>query len=301
MKMQIPTLEELKADLQNALVINSEGLFLLAGGKLGGGLAANYLGVDDIQDLPSDLFTAESHFQMIDVSRHYIWTCIEKLHHTLDARIFAETPGAIEIEELEQEYLVFLELFLSSIPNVALGGWDGTSVRSGHLMTLFKLSSAWFRLGSDIHSALKGDWEERELQVSDLAILGGISERSIRNQIGKNKPIRSDDIEGKITRKPLEGRAFVAPNLFDALDWLQKRESFNINQLSHAFIMSRVESAPKKSDKARSLLIAWMVNNGTIKGLANQQTVSIDDLKAVSDGKANTRGTNAIKSAWNIP
>ncbi len=288
--MEIPSLYELKTAFRNALVVNAETLYLLSGMEgLGRELATLYLG-RPVDDLPSDEYLANSSLQAIDIDRHAIWQKIAGLHHMLDERRMAMRSGTIDAEFIQQEMLHFLELFLASIPNVALGAWDGTGVRAGCLASLFELASAWLRLAEDIDDALAGASGFINLRPADLALLGGMNERSMRNLIGPNNRIRTlQGSKGSAARKSkssVQSRAFVAVNLVDALDWLGSRKGFAIEPLTPKFIVEHVGEIQDPKVRARAAVISLLTSHRTLKDASILESIPEADLRAAGDSKA---------------
>jgi hypothetical protein len=288
--MEIPSLFELKTAFRNALVVNAETLYLLSGTEgLGRELATLYLG-RDVDGLPSDEYLADSSLRVIDIDRHAIWQVIAGLHRMLDERRMAMTSGTIDVDDIRNDMLNFLELFLASIPNVALGAWDGTGVRAGCLASLFELASAWLRLGEDIEEALSGDSSFINLRPADLALLGNMNERSLRNLVGPKNRIRTHEgskaSAARKSKSSVQSRAFVAVDLVDALDWLGSRKGFAIEPLSPKFVVDRVREIEDPKVRARAVLISLLVAHGTLSDVSMLESIPEADLRAAGDGKA---------------
>ncbi|PXW73723.1 hypothetical protein C7451_1098 [Blastomonas natatoria] len=288
--MDIPSLFDLKTAFRNALVVNAETLFVLHGENgLGAELATLYLG-RTVDCLPSDEYLGTSTLQAIDLDRHHVWHRIAGLHRMLDERRMSSSPGTINTDDIGLEMLVHLEMFLATIPHIALGAYDGTSVRSGCLRRLFELASAWHRLAEDISDALSGHAGLMNLRPADLALLGSMNERSLRNLVGPKNRIRTLQADKKAAsrkgKSSVQSRAFVAVDLIDALDWLGSRKGFAIEPLKPAFVVEHVSGIEDPRKRARAALVALLVAHGELRYVSANESLSEKDLRAAGDGKA---------------
>lgn len=294
--MQTPSIFQLKSDLRKALVVKAEDLMLLVRGELGIKLATEYLGAPlPGGGLPSDVYQFDDDMALIDLDRHAISSVVIALHAMLEERRFDYTAGSCDPVSMRADYLDFLELMLATIPNVALGAWDGTHVRVGSLRKLYDLASAWLNLGEDIRDALFGQHTVGMLSIPDVALIGNLAERTFRNLVGPSGKIAT--VERRIGKqKVLAGRSFVSVNLIDTLDWLRSRSGFGMAALDYAFIASCQEEIGDPKPLAKSGLVALLVNMGSLDTISRRLNLPEKDLRDVGAGRASERACESIAS-----
>ena len=285
--MQIPTNSEIDQNLRQALVVKAEELLLMAGGEVGSALAEAMTGAKLDGELPSDFFVDDAQFNAINIEKLEIRSHFESLRTLLVNRSLAADAsyGSIDSDHIEQEHLEFIELFLSSLPNIALGGRDWTGCRNGPIRDLLSLGRAWHRLTCVIDDGTNGDFDLEWLTATDLALIAGIEVRSIRNMVGPNKMLRSFEKYQK-RKTDLGSRGFAAINRFDALTWLNERKGFHFADMKQGFWANRLEKVEDEMSRGRAALLAWLAMNNPRQHLAVTLGVDDDHLRDLGDGQA---------------
>jgi hypothetical protein len=283
--MKVPNLTRLERNLRETLVLKAEELSIIAGSEVGAQLVSALTGLNDVHGLPTDWFAAENELELIDIDRLAITACIRDLHARLETHSLGMSvdDGRISCEEIEQDDLDPIELYLSSLPDVALAAYDWTGCRNGAVKELFLLGRAWKHLIEALDYGSKGDFDFEPLTVSDVALLAGIEERSLRNKVGKNGPLRSVD-QYRERKSPVSQRGFVAIDRFDAIDWLLSRKGFELGRIRPGLVASRLERISDPIVKGRAALMSAMALGKNFEIVAAETGISTELLKALGDG-----------------
>lgn len=285
----LPDLLAVHANLRSAIVLKAEDLYLTVGGDLGFELARRLTGVSMPEGLPSDVFS-EALIEEIAIERWAITGHVNWLVEMLATRGFGYRPGdgALDSDFMQQEHIDFLELFLATLPGIALGGVDWTAARAGALRDLLRLATAWQRLAQVVDTGLGGDFEVEELGVGDLALIAGVEVRSMRNLVGPNRSIRTVEIS-RVPRSPVSARAFASVNRVDALAWLRERKGFWLAPLRPGLISKRLTEIDDPKTQYRAAVLASLITGPSLRQLAATLKVSETELKQLGDGIGNTR------------
>lgn len=283
--MDIPSIEALEHNLRETLVLKAEELAVLAGGEVGARLVAELTGVNDVGGVPTDWFASEGQLIRIDLDRLAITTSVRDLHDRLNARALGIRVGDgwLSSDEIEQEALDPIEQFLSSLSHIALAAYDWTSSRNGALKQLLHLGKAWHHLIEALDAGSQGDFSSEPLTVTDVANLAGIEERTLRNRVGKNGPLRSVE-QYRQRKSAVSHRGFVAINRFDAIDWLLSRRGFTLGNLRPGLLASRLEQISEPATRARAALISGMALGQRLERIANETGCATTDVKLLADG-----------------
>ena len=172
--------------------------------------------------------------------------------------------------------LDFLEHFLSTLPDVALGGLDLTAARNGEVRRIYELAYAWLNLIETIEGAFYGETES-SLTVGDLALLSGLDTRTIRNRCGPDKLIRTSAARTSQDRNSASP-AFVHLHALDAVDWLRSRKDFHVSAVDPGWITQRLANA-NPANSTRGLLMASIVNLGPLASLAPAFDFTVEDAR----------------------
>nr|WP_166179174.1 hypothetical protein [Altererythrobacter segetis] len=302
--MQIPDRQSLEANLREAVVLKAEELLLTGGGTVGRALAELLSGVESGGGLPTDEFGDAEALATIDPSRLEISSKIWKLCELLEARSLSGRPadGRVDSDAIEQDYLDFIELFLASLPDIALGGEDWTSCRNGAVRQLLLVGKAWHHLQSAIDEGTSGDFSTEQLTAFDVSLLAGIGERTTRNLVGPNKQLRS--IEHKKQRKSsIDPRGFVAVNRIDALSWLRDRTDFRIASVRPGLFAERLGRIPDDIDRDRGAYLAALAIGKRTSELADEVGLPASDLRALASGHPSRSSVRRISDhviAWDL-
>jgi len=276
--------EQIDHDLRVALTLKADDLWFTVGGKLGRQLQADFLGTGAIDGLAGEAFD-EAGLRDIDLTRFEIAAQFSELARTVATRERGPKAGVPDTEEQRHYNLDFVEHFLSTLPSVALGGEDATSVRFGILKDIYLTSLAWFDLVDAIANVF---WDEPEpdlflLELSELARLSGRDLRTIRNQAGPTKPLRTTAERQLRKDRSIKDAAFVTVHTFDAVDWLRRR-SFDFQPISPEWAHKQIAAASKPATRARSLLMLALVNSGARPLISSTLACSDERLRNLEDG-----------------
>lgn len=262
---------DIEIDLRTALALKSDDIYFTLGGAEGRRLRAEYLGVEVFEGLASDIFAELSELLHIDLGRFEIASHIQALNEMISTGSLGlgERLGTPDPDTVRQHALDFVEHFLLSLPAVALGGLDSTSVRNGCLRRFYDCCSAWADLLVAIEVIFADDPDLYRLKVSDLALLSGVEVRSMRNRVGPDKLIRTSG-QRSHRENALGEASFVGVNTFDALDWLTARRDFQINQLSVSWALQRMKEATQRETLGRAVIVTALINVGPLSAIAHR-------------------------------
>lgn len=262
--MDIPPLEQVEMNLRHCLLLKADDLYFTLGEGDGETLRNDFLGFP-VEGL-ADENLSDDDIASIDLGRFAITRRIRSLHAMLDGRrLSLDHESRPDVEGSKNDALDFLEHFLSTLPDVALGGLDLTWARNGEVRQLYNLAYAWLNLIETIESGFDGDIES-SLAVNDLALLSGLDTRTLRNRCGPGKLIRTSATRASQERRSAS-RAFVRLHALDALDWLRGRKDFAISKIDPAWMARRIADA-EAAGVSRGLLVASIVNLGALSEFA---------------------------------
>lgn len=285
--MNIPDLNATVANMKNCLLLKADDLYFTIGGAEGERFRNEFMGIE-IEGLADENVGDEDRAR-IDLTRFGIWRRVVDLHEMLTRRALSVgNPNIPDSEDARHDALEFLEHFLSTLPNVAMGGWDMTGEARGQVRDVYILSHAWLDLVDAIGGAFNGD-DDCQLTISDLSHLTGLDRRTVHNRCGRNKEIRTS-----VERFALKGRqavepAFVRVHPFDAIAWLCGRPSFTIQSIDRDWMLKRFadidewDSANAAATQTRAALIAALVNGSKLTDLASRLGVTPDDCRGWYD------------------
>lgn len=283
--MRLPSKQELKQNIRSTLVVQAEVLYLGVGGELGQVLASKILGVPVGEGtLPTDMF-GDDNIDEIPIEHLSIYQCVMGLRELLEMRSLGYGPKseALDSDYIEQEYLNLLELHLSALPEMTFGGYNWGSCARGPLRELLLAGKAWHHLATMIDQGTQGEFEPEALTPTDLSIISDLELRSLRNQVGPSKKLRS--VERYQPRKTQVGeRGYAAINRFDALDWLVQRKGFAFAPVEKRLFANRLETLDNPINQARAALIVALIRGKTFTALAQDLDVQEEVLRELGDG-----------------
>lgn len=285
--MRLPSIDLLMANIREALVVKAEELSLMAGGARGEQLIELVTGVPGVSQLPTDWFADQTALEQIDPHRHEITRRVLELRTLLLARSCGGKPddGALDSDLMDQEYVQHIELFLSSLPEMMLGGQDWSGCRNGAVHDLLITGRAWQRLLASIDEGTKGEFGIEYLTATDLALVAGIDVRTMRNQVGPSRALRTI-AQYREKRTSVQDRGFAAINRFDAVPWLFGRKDFRIASLKPGLFANRLSDIDDDLARGRSALLAAFVLGMRPDGLAKAMNAGPDAITALGDGVA---------------
>lgn len=261
--MHLPLIEEVYSNLRKCLLLKADDLYFTMAGPDKDTLRNSFLGVD-VEGLADENLT-EAEVASIDLRRFEIANNVRQLHEMLIGHRLSLGSDHVPDVEDATHTLEFLEHFLSTLPNVALGGYDHTSARNGEIRKIYDLTYAWLNLVETIIAAFDGKTEST-LVVNDLALLSGLDTRTLRNRCGPGKLIRTTAKRASQDRS-IASPAFVNLHALDAVDWLKSRKNFKISRIDPNWLAKRLSTAAPM-EVTRGLLIAAIVNLGPLSRLA---------------------------------
>ncbi|MBX7540303.1 hypothetical protein [Qipengyuania sphaerica] len=262
--MEIPSLDETDANLRDCLLLKADDLHFTLANPLGERLRNEFLGVT-VEGLADENLSPEQ-VASIDLSRFAIADTVHRLHSMLEERqLSLLSIGQPDADYARQDALDFLEHFLSTLPDVALGGVDLTAAGYGSVRRIYNLAFAWINLVETIEEAFEGQTESA-LAVTDLALLSGLDQRTVRNRCGPKKEIRTSSNRSSRDRASASP-AFVRLHSLDAVNWLKERKTFRIDAIDSAWISRRLDGL-NGAQTTRGLLLASVVNTGPLASLA---------------------------------
>ncbi|VWX57301.1 hypothetical protein [Sphingorhabdus sp. 109] len=268
--MDIPTLDNVETNLRHCLLLKADDLYFTLAEPHGHAMRNDFLGLT-VEGLAEENLS-ENDIASIDLGRFAVAEKIRGLHMMLeDRRLSLDNEHLPDVEFDRNDALDFLEHFLSTLPNVALGGIDFTSARNGEVRKVYNLAYAWLNLIETIEGAFYGETEST-LAVNDLALLTELDTRTVRNRCGPGKIIRTSTTRAAQQR----GRAspaFVFLHSLDAIDWLRSRKDFVISTIDPAWLARQLHDA-NPANATRGLLVASVVNLGALSKIAPAHNVT---------------------------
>lgn len=269
--MKLPKLVAVQANLKDCLLLKADDLFFTLGAPDGFRLRNEFIGID-INGLADEHVSPED-LERVDLSRFEIYRRVRLLHEMLEGRCLSVGDKNIpDAEVARQDGLEFLEYFLSTLPTVAMGGYDMTSAARREVRDVYAHAYAWLNLIDAICNAFYGD-TSCELTVADLSLLSGLDRRTVQNCCGPANEIRTTvGRQAKKERKSVDP-AFVTVDPFDAIAWLCSRPKFSIQPIDLKWIERRFfannrEAGPQSvAVQTRGTLIAALVNGTKLRDL----------------------------------
>lgn len=292
--------QKIEHDLRVALTLKADDLWFTVGGERGRQLQAEFLGVEPLNGLAGESFDEDSLCD-IDLSRFAVAGQAAELAETTSNRSWGPEAGEPDTEDHRNYILDFFEHFLSTLPTVALGGEDSTNVGYGILRDLYLTSYAWFGLVDAVADVFRDLPQLYSIRLSDIARLSGRELRTIRNQAGPTKPLRTTAERQLRRQRTINDPAFVTVNTFDAVDWLRRR-GFEFQPLSLDWGRRRMAEAVEPATKARSLLMLALINFGPRWSIASTLSCDEDQVRRLEDGDAPLAADDeqALRTAINL-
>lgn len=275
--MHLPTLQAVETNLRQCLLLKADDLYFTLARPYGALVRNEFLGIA-VEGL-ADEHLSDEEIAAIDLERFDVARRVSELLKMLQLRSLSlDSVHRPDSEEGRNNGIQFLEHFLSTLPSVALGGLDMTGVRHGDVKRVYTLGYAWLNLIDTIADAFN-DRDSSALTVSDLALLSGLDVRTIRNQCGPKKQLRTSENRSSLARGSAAA-AFVSVHGLDAIDWLRTRKDFLISTIDPDWIKRRVaasrDSAPHTT---RGLIIAAVVNHGPLLSLAPEIGATVEHVR----------------------
>lgn len=284
--MRLPTVPELELHLRTTLVVNAEVQYLSLGGELGLKVATNIIGHSaNLHTIPTDVFAGDE-IQAIPIAHLSIYNCILNLRELLEANSlgYGAQSRALDSDFIEQEYLDLLELYLSALPEMTFGAFDWGGCRRGAMRDLLLTGKAWHRLACMVDQGTRGDFGIEQLTATDLALIADIELRSLRNLVGPNKKLRSQEQYQK-RKTQVSERGFATINRFDALNWLVQRKGFAFAPLKVGLLASRLRAIDDPISRGRAALIAGLALGHPFNRLAEALEAAELSLRELGDGQ----------------
>lgn len=277
--MEVPSLDRVETNLRHCLLLKADDLYFTLAEPHGEALRNDFLGIR-VEGL-ADENLSEDEIASIDLDRFAIAQRLRNLHEMLlERRLSLTDVHRPDVEVARYDALEFLEHFLSTLPNVALGGLDLTAARNGEVRQIYNLAYAWLNLIETIEAAFYGETEST-LTVNDLSLLSGLDTRTLRNRCGPDKLIRTSETRAP-QRRNSASPAFVNLHALDAVDWLKARKDFVISKIAPAWIARRLAEADPVN-ASRGLLVASIVNLGGMSDLARDFGFTIEQARGWFD------------------
>lgn len=262
--MNIPFLETVETNLRHCLLLKADDLYFTLAEPVGKALRNDFLGIP--VDGLADENLSEEDIASIDLGRFAVAQRVRSLYAMLEGRrLSLRCEHVPDVEDARHDALDFLEHFLSTLPNVALGGLDLTAARNGAVRQIYDLAYAWLNLIETIEGAFYGETESK-LAVNDLALLSGLDTRTLRNRCGPGKLIRTSETRAS-QKRDSASPAFVHLHALDAVDWLRGRKNFKISEIDPAWTARQFADATP-ANASRGLLMVSIINLGVLSDLA---------------------------------
>ncbi|ODM45870.1 hypothetical protein A9320_27170 [Ruegeria sp. PBVC088] len=229
----LPPWTRILEDLRVAAVLKADDTrYFLGMNDRGNAAAAAILGMEDVpaQHL-DDLIASEAFLAEVAIEG----SGIERAAHR-SYRLVSAPPALqdIDVSDERAEGTDWLSYFLSALPREAMGGLDHTGVYlspDAPLQILLTGASATLAIAEVVQGILCDGQLEIGFSAQEIATLGGLDVRSVRNVMGPrgNKPIR--------TTAALGPRAdYVEGDPLDALEWLAGRRGFSGYEISSDWV-----------------------------------------------------------------
>lgn len=273
--MEIPSLTDTETNLRHCLLLKADDLYFTLTAPLREELRNGFLGVE-VEGLADENLSEEA-IAAIDLGRFDIAERVRRLHAMVSARgLSIDNANRPDTEFGRNDNLYFLEHFLSTLPDVALGGTDLTGARNGAVRHLYNLSFAWLNLIETIEGGFCGE-TETALSVGDLALLSGLDIRTVRNRCGPGKQVRTS-ADRAAKQRGKAAPAFVSLNALDALEWLVGRKDFTVSKIDPAWLTRELTNSDA-CGATRGLLIASIVNLGPLSTLGDELDFTFEDAR----------------------
>jgi hypothetical protein len=276
--------DTLHRELRTALALKADDLFFTLGGSRGRKVRADFLGVAPFEGLACEAFD-ETNADAIDLSKFDIARQVGDLAKIVEDRRWGPKGNIPDTECPRVDSLDFLEHFISTLPSVALGGLDATSVRAGALKTLYLTSLAWLDLVDAVGDTFHDEADLHSIELSQLALLSGRDLRTIRNYAGPSKPLRTTAERQQRRATEIGSSAFVTVHTFDAIDWLRRR-GFEFFSISTDWALQRIAETSKPVTIARSLIMLALINLGSRDLIASKLGCGEDRIRSLEDGRS---------------
>lgn len=272
----------LHRELRTALALKADDLFFTLGGARGYEVRAAFLGVVPFEGLACEAFD-ETNADSIDLSQFDIARQVDDLANFVEGRRWGPKAGIPDTECPRVDSLDFLEHFISTLPSVALGGLDTTSVRSGALKSLYLASLAWLDLVDAVGATFYDEVDLHSIELSQLALVSGRDLRTIRNYAGPSKALRTTAERQQRRATEIGSAAFVSVHTFDAIDWLRRR-AFEFSAISTDWALQRIAETSNRATIGRSLIMLALINVGSRDLIASILGCDEDRIRSLEDG-----------------
>lgn len=273
--MHLPEFADFEMNLRHCLLLKADDLYFTLAEPLGEALRDNFLGFS-VQGL-ADENVSDDEIASINLGRFAITQKVSQLYAMLaERKLSLDKTHSPDAEDGRTHSLEFLEHFLSTLPNVSLGGLDRTAARNGETRQIYNFAYAWLNLIETIDSAFDGKIESA-LAVSDLALLSGLDTRTLRNRCGPGKIIRTSSSRSSQSRD-IASPAFVTLHTLDSVDWLRSRKDFEISRVDTGWLKSRLADATPLAI-TRGIMIASVINLGSLSELGKIFEFTVEDAR----------------------
>ena len=258
----------------------------------GNAAAAAILGMEDVpaQHL-DDLIEAESFLADVNVEETGIELATRRCYQlVLDCPALQD----IDVSEERTEGPDWLSYFLSALPREAMGGLDYTGIYlapDAPLQVLLRGASAVLSLTEVVQDLILHDRLETGFAAQDIAALGGLDVRSVRNVMGPkgNKPIRTT-VATNLRADYVEG------DPLDTLEWLAGRRGFSGYEISASWVEGHLPQIDNPAAAAAIPAVFAWAQGVTTPTLAKRLCWPAERVSGWTRGKG-VRPTEAVALA----
>jgi len=281
---QLQTWPEFETDMKFAMLLVADGMMnMLGSGKRARKAAEAFLGIPLPQTVSGFLVSEATDqwgqdpagfLSSLDIRDTHFHGTVRRAYTLLtDLRPIHE----VSYQDERDEAVDWIGYFLTLVPTDSYGTGDDFSSLvqdpSRPLPLLHRSACAYLSLIEFVHQALGShpSWGESSDKIvfnaEDLALLGDVDIRSVRNAMGPtgSKPIRSFKA---LPSDADDERAYADP--VDAIEWLSGRRGFRCGRLDAEWVNSEI---PKTgSIEALGALVGMMfwLNGSTTEAMAGQ-------------------------------
>ena len=240
-----------------------------------------FLGVNPSDGLAGESFD-ESNLGEIDLSRFDIARQATELAEVVGARRWGTNSGIPDTEFQRNNNLDFSSILSRRCADGPLE-IDSAGVHTG--IPERPLSHQSGVVQPDRRDCRRVRGRAGTLFIGTVTACAAVRPRSrtIRNQAGPAKPLRTTAERQLRRERTINDPAFVTVHTFDAVDWLRRR-GFEFQPLNLNWARARIDEAPASAIRTRSLLMLALVNTGPRTSIGSILTCTEDQVRRLEDG-----------------
>ncbi len=284
-------------DMRLAMILVADGMMNMLGNAPNAKTAVEaFLGIQIPSDFSGFLVNLvadpwakpDAFFSQITIEGTHLERTVRRAYDLLTAM---KPIHEIDHQDERDEAIHWVGYFLTTVPTDAYGMganyFDIVETRSNPLPFLYRAGQAYLSLIEFVHGTVGShrEWSSSSdmivFNADDLALLGDVDIRSVRNAMGPNgtKPIRSFKA---LATEGEDERAYANP--VDAIEWLSGRRGFSCGRLDADWVNAGIPStASLTALGALSGMMFWL-NGQTTETMAEKLGWEIAQTRAWTRG-----------------